>query len=71
MTPANICSGFRKCGIYPYDRNAIKCGVAPQNPNTPDESSVSTESEMIFTEEEEKLYQTRYKEGYNLFDGSM
>ena len=32
MTPTNICSGFRTCGIYPYDRNAIKCGVASQNP---------------------------------------
>ena len=68
MTPVNICSGFRKCGIYPYDQNAIKCGVTPQNPDTPDESSVSTESEMVFTEEE-RLYQTRYEEGYNLFDG--
>lgn len=68
MTPANICSGFRKCSIYPYNRNAIKCGVTPQNAETPDRSNVSTESKIAFTEEEEKLYQTRYEEGYNLFD---
>ena len=68
MTPSNICSGFKKCGIYPYDRNAIKCGVVSQSPKTADESAVSTESEIAFSEEEEKLYQTRYEEGYNLFD---
>jgi hypothetical protein len=68
MTPANICSGFKKCGIYPYDRTAIKCGIAPQNLKSPDESSKTTESGIAFTEEEEKLYQTRYEEGYNLFD---
>lgn len=68
MTPANICSEFRKCGIYPYDRNAIKCGVAPQNAETPDGSSVNKESEITFTEEEEKLHQTRNEEGYNPLD---
>ena len=68
MTPANICSGFKKCGIYPYDRTAIKCVMAPQNPKTPDESTTTTENGIAFTEVEENLYQTRYEEGYNLFD---
>ena len=68
MTPSNICFRFKKCGIYPYDRNAIKCGVVSQSPKTADKSAVSTESEIVFSEEEEKLYQTRYEEGYNLFD---
>jgi len=27
MTLANICSGFKKCGIYPCDTNAIDCGA--------------------------------------------
>lgn len=25
MTPQNITSGFRRCGIYPFNRDAIKC----------------------------------------------
>ena len=32
MTPANICSGFRKCGIYPFDPNAIDCTISTNNP---------------------------------------
>lgn len=68
MTPTNICSGFRTCGIYPYDRNAIKWGVVPQNPELSHKSSVGRGSEIAFTEEEVKLYERRYKEGYNLFD---
>ena len=27
ITLANICSGFKKCGIYPFNPNAIDCGV--------------------------------------------
>ena len=42
--------------------------MAPQNPKTPDESTTTTENGIALTEEEEKLYQTRYEEGYNLFD---
>ena len=25
MTPANICAGFKACGVYPFDPQAIKC----------------------------------------------
>ena len=32
MTPANICSGFRKCGIYPYNPDAIDCSISTNNP---------------------------------------
>ena len=42
--------------------------MVSQSPKTADKSAVSTESEIVFSEEEEKLYQTRYEEGYNLFD---
>ena len=43
-------------------------GTRLQNVETPDGSSVSTESELTFTEAEEKLYQARYEEGYNLLN---
>ena len=32
MTPANICSGFRKCGIYPFNPDAIDCTISTDNP---------------------------------------
>ena len=32
MTPANICSGFRKCGIYPYNPDATDCSISTNNP---------------------------------------
>ena len=25
MAPANICAGFKACGVYPFDPQAIKC----------------------------------------------
>ena len=31
-TPANICSGFRKCGIYPFNPDAIDCTISTDNP---------------------------------------
>ena len=27
MTPSNICSGFHTCGIYPFNPDAIDCGI--------------------------------------------
>ena len=35
MTPVNICSGFRKCGIYPFDANAFDCTISTDNPAGP------------------------------------
>ena len=32
MTPANICSGFRKCGIYPFNPDATDCTISTDNP---------------------------------------
>ena len=86
MTPANICSGFRTCGIHPFNRNAIKIPgtVASKVSGESGESGDSVEmsendkeanstpnpvgGEPSFTPEEEKLYETRYEEGYNIFD---
>lgn len=27
MTPSNVCSGFRRCGVYPFNPNAIDCSL--------------------------------------------
>ena len=39
MTPSNICSGFKKCGIYPFNPNAIQCGLVASS--TVDNSGVN------------------------------
>ena len=33
MIPANICSGFRKCSIYPYNPDTIDCSISTNNPS--------------------------------------
>lgn len=72
MTPANISAqdSGNVVSIHMIKMLLRTCAVpsGSWNPETTEESSVSTGSEIIFTEEEEKLYQTRYEEGYNLFD---
>ena len=32
MSPATICSGFRRCGVYPLNPDAIDCSVSVVNP---------------------------------------
>ena len=27
MSPSTICSGFRTCGVYPFNPDAIDCGI--------------------------------------------
>ena len=70
LTPLNIMSGFKKCGIYPInpgevdDRQLVPSkSINPQNDKISEPSS-----ESIFTTEEETLYARRYKEGYDLLD---
>ena len=82
MTPANICSGFRKCGIYPFNPDAIDCTISTENPagnvqggagdemneDEGGECSHSAEDSGTFSAEKEQLFQMRYEEGYDLFD---
>ena len=28
LRPSNVCAGFKKCGIFPFDPNAIECTVS-------------------------------------------
>ena len=89
MTPLNIMSGFRKCGIYPINPGEVSDrqlapskAVRPKNPSLSHSSSDFTLSSSadsqpedkllpsIFTKEQEALCQTRYEEGYDVYDCS-
>ena len=32
MNPTTKCSGFRRCGVYPFNPDAIDCSVSVTNP---------------------------------------
>ena len=38
LTPANIVSGFKKCGIYPFNRNAIVIPLLTESSREADDS---------------------------------
>ena len=66
VTPLNILSGFKKCGIYPINPGEISDRLlAPSKGVRPSTQSSSTES---FTPEQQVLYQKRYEEGYDIAD---
>ena len=80
VTPANVVSGFKTCGVYPFNSSAIgtsmdgDCAKSVNcNPSADDDSRLgkgktkTTESRVPeFTVEQEQLFQKRYDEGYNL-----
>ena len=79
VTPANIISGFKTCGKYPFNSSAIvatsdNCSDSASNvdcnPSGNDTSSKSTKATEDdppeFTTEQQQLFQRRYEEGYNL-----
>ena len=93
LTPANIISGFKSCGIYPFNLKAVldhnPCmstedvnsknnlngegrSIMQQDSGTQEsshhESTTDNSNIMSFTAEEEILFDTRYTEGYNLYD---
>ena len=41
IRPSNICAGFKKCGIYPFDPKAIECTASA--PEVVTKSASSTE----------------------------
>ena len=73
LTPDNIMSGFRKCGIYPLNPGQIDDRqIAPSKVFSESSEKPSTESSANqFTEEEQRLYQVRFEEGYNVPDPNM
>ena len=81
MTPSNICSGFRRCGVYPFNPNAIDCsltsssstgGECGKNKVTVGDDGGAEEDILEggneFSADKDLLFQKRYEEGYDLFD---
>ena len=87
MVPANIVSGFKKCGVYPFNPDVIAIhtpNVASENGATRDPTSDDSEEVLSgmkldkhdlerecvldFTPEDESRFETRYEEGYDLYD---
>jgi len=78
ISPETIISGFRVCGIYPFNPSVI-LSKSPDSSNKKDTSSSpqqshdceqtssqSTEAVVTFVVVEEQLFLRRYAEGYNL-----
>ncbi len=71
LTPSNIIAGFRKCGIQPFNREAIpvpdeqhhsdvdKCDEA--------EERLEDHSGLQFTSDQISVFEKRYEEGYDIF----
>ena len=68
VTPVNVMNGFRKCGIYPLNPGEISDRqLAPSKVFARPDSDSKSIGKLI-TPEQEKLYQKRYQEGYDLDD---
>lgn len=50
MTSSIICAGFRKCGVYPFNPNAIDCSISVTNPESFDETGDDKETEEVSDE---------------------
>ena len=83
MSPATICSGFRRCGVYPLNPDAIDCSVSVVNPEASlqqvnegadgqnDGSSNLEElddEQSSLSSEKAALFERRFEEGYDLPD---
>ena len=79
MNPTTICSEFRKCGIYPFNPDAIDCSVSVDNPeaslqpvnrtpNDNEEGEQIIEGSLSISSEKLLFYQRRLEEGYDLPD---
>ena len=69
MVPLNIISGFRTCGVYPFNPMAVldydPCTNSTENTT---DASLNHSKDITFTEEQEVRFATRYEEGYDLHD---
>jgi len=83
LLPHNLISGFKNCGVYPFDSTAIKTADEPQpdtyqsdasEPGNSANPTVSTNLEQSFpslfeiTDELRKKFERRRSEGYDLPD---
>ena len=80
MQPQTIVNGFRSCGVYPFNSRVVLDHVLPDDTTEPlpdDTTELTREKSPLlertpeppphFTAEEERLFQTRYEEGCNVF----
>ena len=73
LTPVNIMSGFKKCGIYPLnpgeitDRQLAPSTLFP-NKDTLPVADPDVKSVVKPSSEQDSLYRKRYEEGYDLYD---
>ena len=70
VTPVNVMSGFRKCGIYPLNPGEISDRqLVPSNAFVKPASDLKSVSKIDeLTPEQENLYQKRHEEGYDVDD---
>ena len=70
LTPANIMSSFKKCGVYPFNREAIPCNNDKLDPDLRLMLGMSKRrrQDKSFTAEQHMLFNRRYEESYNIFD---
>ena len=63
VTPANIISGYKACGIYPYNPDAIlkKFESLLSQPYLQESTVVRSE----FSDQQIELFEKRYMEGYD------
>ena len=74
MTPSTICAGFKKSGVFPFNPEAIDCGVSVNETHVLGQvvgakiGEVDKEGNReppVFSAEQQLLFQTRYEEGYD------
>ena len=71
LTPVNVMSGFKKCGIHPLNPGEISDRqLAPSKAFTPAATTTVPPSpdNELFTSEQQSLYKRRFEEGYDLPD---
>ena len=82
MSPATICSGFRRCGAYPLNPDAIDCSVSVVHPeaslqqvnegadgqNDGSSNLELDDGQSSLSSEKAALFEHRFEEGYDLPD---
>ena len=82
MTPTVICAGFRRCGVYPFNPQAIDCSISTENPEASllkaSNKQTGTEDGRVengvdntateFSMEQEQRFRERFEEEYDLID---
>lgn len=77
LTPENIVAGFKKCGIHPFNRDAIPVpdkgspgNAQTTNPsaNDGDTPSLCSVNAPTFTPPQITAYERRHQEGYDIYD---